>query len=374
MYVTVSEDHRGLSRSSNYYFIIEENKLMHISRYAISQRRNYDYIEYYVDLSKLRDKRVVEILSSNTRILCKAYAYPAEDLSLRFDQRRREDLPLSYLNGFELAYLELDERRFLQTDWRRYYMPMIEKLYELSEKLRSSGEYLHLPELVACQIKSRANYPLSFLIPYSRSARRKSLEVLTRQIHQLWITARIITELARLGLLERARLDFRQSSPHAIALFRCGGDTCSLWYEFDMNPYTMCGGRLWYTNPPDVLREFYGHVDEVMRKRGLGRTPLRPDVVILHRGANCDELAEGFRVRAIIECKNWEYEYWARDVDNQLIPYREIFRPDTMVLASMKKVPDAVKTSLRRQGIVVIDEVYPGGDGEEELLKFVKSL
>ncbi|MEM4439637.1 MAG: hypothetical protein QW680_13510 [Pyrobaculum sp.] len=82
-----------------------------------------------------------------------------------------------YLNGFELAYLKPDERGFLQTDWRRYYMPIMEKLYELFERLKSFGEYLLLSELIAYQIKSRASYPLSFSIPYSKSARRKLLGV-----------------------------------------------------------------------------------------------------------------------------------------------------------------------------------------------------
>ncbi|MEM4439636.1 MAG: hypothetical protein QW680_13505 [Pyrobaculum sp.] len=55
---------------------------MHISRYAVSQERYYDHVRYNVDLDKLRDKRVVEIMSNNSGIFCKAYAYPAEDLSL----------------------------------------------------------------------------------------------------------------------------------------------------------------------------------------------------------------------------------------------------------------------------------------------------
>lgn len=78
--------------------------------------------------------------------------------------------------------------------------------------------------------------------------------------------------------------------------------------------------------------------------------PLGPDVVILHGGASCDEPTEGSRMRAIIECKNREYEYWAWDVESQLTPYGEIFQPDAVVLASMKKIPDVAKSSLRGRG------------------------
>ena len=231
-----------------------------------------------------------------------------------------------------------------------------------------------LTRLIARQINSQANYPLSFLIPYSENARRKSLEALTKEIHQLWVVARILMELNRLGKLEKVDLDFEQSSYHAIALFNCRDGPCSLWYEFDMYPPTMCRGMLWYKEASDELKNFYKHVEDILRRRRLRRAPLRPDIAIIHGGAKCDELTQGFKVKIIIECKNWEYGYWAKDIDNQIIPYKEIFQPDIMVLASLKKVPQYAKNMLSKYGIAVIDEVYPRGKGLEELLQIIRII
>ncbi|MEM4971876.1 MAG: hypothetical protein QXE01_11575 [Sulfolobales archaeon] len=378
MYIIVRESHRGLSRSSQYYFVIEENRLLHISHYAVSQKKIYeDLVEYIVDLNRLYNKKIVEISSTNSGILCIASIYPAEDLRLEFDQRRRETQGLSYLNSFELAYLTYDERMFLQTDWKQYYLSMIKELSKFLTELKNLNRefpYIILTSLIACQIESRANYPLSFLIPYSANARRKSLEALTKEIHQMWVATRLIVELAKFGRVRNTYINFEQSSYYAIASFYCKSEICSLWYEFDMNPHTMCGGMLWYKSASNTLRKFYEHAVAVLNKRGLKRAPLRPDIAILQGGMSCDEVVNEFKVKMIIECKNWEYEYWAKDVDNQVIPYKEIFQPDVIIIASMKKVPEHIKSLLNRHGIIIIDEVHPGGKGEKELLELIKTF
>lgn len=378
MYIIARESHRGLSRSSQYHFVIEENRLLHISHYAVSQKKIYeDMVEYIVDLNRLYNKKIVEIPSTNSGILCIASIYPAEDLRLEFNQRRIERKELSYLKSFELAYLTYDERMFLRTDWEQYYLPMIKELSKFLAELKNLNRefpYVFLPSLISCQIESQATYPLSFLIPYSANARRKSLEALTKEIHQLWVATRLIIELAKFGRLKNTYLNFEQSSYYAIATFYCKGEICSLWYEFDMNPHTMCGGMLWYRSASDTLRKFYERAVGILNKRGLERALLRPDIVILQGSMSCDEVANTFKVKMIIECKNREYEYWAKDVDNQVIPYKEIFQPDAVIIASMKKVPEHIKLLLNRHGIIIVDEVHPGGKGEKELLELIKTF
>jgi len=75
-----------------------------------------------------------------------------------------------------------------------------------------------------------------------------------------------------------------------------------------------------------------------------------------------------------IECKNFDYEYWTEDVDNQIIPYKEILQPERMVVASLKPVPQDVEKRLKSLGIEVIDNVYPQGAGEEKLIEYVKQV
>ena len=58
--VTIRESHSGLSRSSDYHFVLEGGRLIHISRYAVSKRKIFkDMVEYVIDLSKLHGKKLL---------------------------------------------------------------------------------------------------------------------------------------------------------------------------------------------------------------------------------------------------------------------------------------------------------------------------
>jgi len=57
--VEVCEFHEGL-RGGSYYFVVEGRRLVHISRYALSERRGYG-TSYYIDLSKVRGKTIIEV-------------------------------------------------------------------------------------------------------------------------------------------------------------------------------------------------------------------------------------------------------------------------------------------------------------------------
>jgi len=471
-YVKVTESHRGLSRHSNYYFVIDGNKLVHISKYAtLPPHKDSDRVEYTVDLSNLSGKTIIEIMSSNSGIYCDVEEYPAEDLGLDYSSRRRARRPLSYLNNFDLSHLGPEEREFLSRDWKQYYMPMIEQLRDFLDLVKNkklnlpnkvSDVYIDLPSLIDCQIKSYVNYPLSFLIPYSLNARKKSLEGLTREIHQIWVATRIIMEINNRNILRSLTLsssdflslDFKQGSSYPIATFNCGHDTCSIWYEFDLNINTMCDGMLidavvvktssielpdnTYTSEStrqiesDLLKKYVKEIFEndvpwaqaleylwaqarkyvkeifenaevdisrlpngikkiyerVIKVKGLkgyedlikvkreNRVPLRPDIVILRGINSCKDFknVDEIKVKVLIECKNLDPEYWRQDVDNQIIPYKQIFQPDIAILASLKKVPEDIKIKLNKNGIKVIEYVYPGGRGEKELLDIIKAL
>jgi len=408
--VKVTECKGGLSRSTDYYFVIDINskRLDHISKYASSIHNKGECIEYEVDLSRLGGKNIIEISVTNSGIICSAGEYPAEDLPLPYDSRRIIGRPLSYLNNFEFTYLEPDEKKFLQGDWKQYYIPMIEQIRNFLNQVNNnklnllkgntSNVYISLPNLIQCQIESGATYPLSYLIPYSDKARGKSLEGLTKEIHQIWTTSRIIEELDKRYALKSLTssssnfnfqsLEFKQGSSYPIVTFNCNYGTCSFWYEFDLNPSTMCDGRLWYMKKdeiPNWIKDILERASKILGVEsnkivGIGshdkRLPLRPDIVILNDVKSCRDLdkVDKLKIRAIIELKNLDIQYWINDIDNQIIPYKQIFQPDIEVVASLKKVPDSIKAKLGRQGIKVIDEVYPGGKGEMELLQIITNL
>ena len=353
-----------------YYFVIDGNKLVHISQYAVSSEivGKTGLIEYNIDLNKLRGKTIVEIVGSKASGLYDSlYAFPAEYLGNHYEIASR--LPLSYLNNLEFTYLTQEDREFLLGDWKKYYTPMIEQLkafYSLP------NVFIFPQHLLYLQLKTGVNYPLPFLVPYPEG-RKRALGSLTKEIHQIWVTIRIIMGLGAISAKNFISF-FKQSSSHSIATFKCRCGDCSLWYEFDIHPLTMFSGAGWREKEiPNSLKEFYERDLKISKSK---KHPLRPDIAILCNVKNYEDFykIEKVIVRALIECKNQDIKQWRKDINAQIIPYKQIFQPDIAIVASLKKVPESIKAQLNQQGIKIIDEVYPRGKGEKELLEVIKSL
>lgn len=374
--VIVREWWGGLSRSSSYYFVIEGNRLVHISRYAKEAEvdRRDGRAEYVIDPHDLKGLKVLEISASNKGIFCNTFLYEPEELAKKPLERRYETKPLSIINSLKIEHLTSKEQSFLNREWNNYYLPMINRIREILQPIREQVGYLEITDLLRCQIFGGFDLPLSYLIPYSEVARRKSLEGLTKEIHQIWVTVEIVAALARRGKLVGFRPVFKQSPYNATAIFTCTGGTCSLWYELDINPLTLCEGMLWYSSIPEGLGVILERARSVYRGRRLERMPLRPDLVVMEGADTCEGLKHGFKVKAIIECKNQEYMYWAKTVENQVLPYKEIFRPDYTIIASLMPVPESAKIKAARYDISLIDEVNPRGEGIDRLVEIIDSL
>ncbi|BFH74757.1 hypothetical protein SJAV_27010 [Sulfurisphaera javensis] len=353
-----TEFHSGFSRSSNYYFVINGNKLIPLVNFAKSKSGYYDYVTYEVDLDNVPGETVELSVSNRGHITLSKFNYP-------FSISNSVFVPLSILNNLDFTYLDNDEKRFLQGEWREYYLPMLNFIRQLNEAV--------FPSLLNNQIKY-ANYPLSFLLYYSKKAREKSLENLTKQIHQVWLATFIASyyHYTRKALIS-FNPDFTQSSYYAIATVNCHSIKCGIWYEFDMQPHTMCRGVNWWGHKSSQeLQQFRTRVEEVKSQYGLKTAPIRPDIVILSYASNCDEIMQyGLHVDTIIELKNSDFCFWQNSIYQQIVPYKQIFSPRQLIVASLKPVPKSVKTTLSNQGITIIDEVHPNGDGLKQLLQLL---
>jgi len=246
--IKVVEFHQGF-HSSNYYFIVDGDRLVHISNYARAvEGRVGDSVTYLIEPALVGDRPVVELSSSRRGgLFCNVHIYDIRDLGLepleRLERARREHISL--LSRYRPAYLSPSEESFLWGDWSRYYVPMLEDLKSLVEWLRGilpgPFSYVGLPMLAKCQLEMGAAYPISYLIPYSVNARRQSLQALTKQLHQLWVTLTILRYLHNRGKLHVLRASFEQSPTEPLAVLGCCRGPCGLWYEFDLHPLTMCG-------------------------------------------------------------------------------------------------------------------------------------
>jgi len=78
-------------------------------------------------------------------------------------------------------------------------------------------------------------------------------------------------------------------------------------------------------------------------------------------------MSHGLDIELLIECKNKDFRYWKKDLESQVFPYAELFRPKHFILASLKPVPDTYKRRLNREDILIIDNVYQRGEGRRSL-------
>jgi hypothetical protein len=295
--------------------------------------------------------------------------FRGEELSIDPLLRNAKPIKLAdVINRFEPAYLNPSEMSLI-VEWNRFYRPM-------ASYIRGSGNII-ISGLAQLHIAHDLRYPVSVLIPYSAYARRLLYSQIAKQIHQVWVTVRILREFKPYPL----KLLLMQSSYSPIDIVNGYG----VWYEFDLNPLTMCGGILWNrrallpeVNIPPNLAKIYEKMEKILRVTGSGRHPTRPDIMFTYV-TRCSELIDMIgsgepAVKLIIECKNSSYRYWAKDIEVQIKPYAEILQPEFIVIASMKPVPTEIKKRLSIFGIDVIDNVYPGGIGEKELVNVKKAL
>jgi hypothetical protein len=239
--------------------------------------------------------------------------------------------------------------------------------YIKKEVIERGGKLL-ATVILYLHIVNDLKYPVSFLIPYSEKARFMHLNNLTKEIHQAWIVTRILREFTS----QHLTLSFEKSSWFPIAIV----DDYAMWYEFDLDPESMFEG---IPRRKNILSQFKGmeiykkRACEVVKRLGLKSLPLKPDIVFTY-AKEPREFLQNPAIKLLIECKNFDYSSWERDVENQVKPYMEIFRPEHMAVASLKPVPQDVKKALACYGIDVIDNVYPEGLGEQELITYVKRV
>jgi hypothetical protein len=102
------------------------------------------------------------------------------------------------------------------------------------------------------------------------------------------------------------------------------------------------------------------------------RLSMRPDItVLLDVGSLKDFYNKEFEIGAIIECKHNEIK--ENDI-KQVKIYQYIFRPRLTILASLKPISVYLKNELKRNNILLFDEVYHDGNGTLKLLDAIRLI
>jgi len=387
MMVRVLENHSGF-RGGTYYYVIEGSLLKPLSSYALTKNEGDDVVEYEVDSEALKGKEIIMVSSSTTSFTCEIVVADIDALSrssLIPGNKGVRGESYSYLNNLDFTFLTEEEKRYVRGEWREYFLPMTKELrvffYEIYPQLLEAhnpnadilrtvsllsrmplSQITSLSPLLQCQIKdSSTSYPLSFLIPYSDKARQKSLETLTKEIYHTWLLTKIIE--AYKDKLDYINFKFNQTTPVAVI-----SKKYSIWYDFDMRPAEICGGKL---RRSEAMKEYFERVEKFFEGRRTNRLPLRPDIVIMDDVLSCEDMSKkGIKVKLLIEAKYSDIKYWEKDIYSQVIPYMELLQTENSVVVSMKPIKKGIEDSR----VPIIDNVRPEGEGEKKFVQFLKEI
>ncbi|RLE87135.1 MAG: hypothetical protein DRJ67_05520 [Thermoprotei archaeon] len=367
----VTEFHGGL-RKVLYYYVVEGGELVHLSKYSRSWRREAGgIVEYLVDLERIRGREILCVGGSRRGGLVLGLI-SAEELA----SRPRALRPVTLSEVFRRFKVEVHSTlsNYVE-DWRRYFIPMLEEIRELEGRLGR----VKCSDLVRLHVDEVPELPASVLIPNPRAARR-SVEALMAGIHEIWTALKILESVSVFTPVKESLfapagkcLNFSYANTRAVCtLTTRRGRKFSMWYQLDINVESLSysGGWLYYARPPPAVKVWQERLREVVKRYGLRRQPTRPDMVLMEgEVTHFGDLSGDTVVAAVIDCKFHEFEEFRDEVFTQVIPYKEVFQAGHVILASLKDVPEEFKQSVKE--VVVIDCVYPGGDGIGELTDLI---
>lgn len=103
---------------------------------------------------------------------------------------------------------------------------------------------------------------------------------------------------------------------------------------------------------------------------------IRPDIVAAkgHFERTRDFVDSKNPLELIIECKEDPFDNWKSEIESQILPYQETFKPNNFIIASLEPIPDARKGILQSRGMKVVDSLKPNSDTIRTLYSTVREL
>ncbi len=350
--IRIKERWKG-TRGGFYVYVVEGDMLVHISNYA---KR--------ILLGKWEEEVVYEVLEDELKdkvIYCFDYSRSGNAFLIRCSINDFIDGELKkydYLESLEKRIHEIRNLDFLVKDrkllslvsrFKQIFIPMAEEVKSYARvkgfELSFIGHQARLEEVFRDPV---LYYFTSMSLPKNRS-RAMSLRVVQKWIYQLWVL-KLLCEALNVSKFKGheykgvPRWYIEQGSAFSTAIAETPFGDATFWLEFQ----------------PGIAAHMIG----MFVRRHV---PVRPDIIAV-KGyflMTNDFLNSGKPIDLLIECKEGPFTTWRKDIQSQIIPYKEAFKPRTFILASLEYVPANVKSKLGSLGIKVIDNLKLGSKSIE---------
>lgn len=351
--IKIRDEPKARTRRKTFHYIREGTILRHISKYAETRIREGDEkaftITYDVPEGKLKGKQIHAFSFTNSGGFG-VWKCPAELVEEEWKKSESVSEEELHMLRFEI---ESDDVRGLLLEEERFYAPMINEINEF--KARIGMDYILASDRVSDYFKDVKHGEASCLCNYPERSRQKSLEQTFKFLHQWW-ALKLIHEALGAVKIERG-WSVTQGEPYPVSIFvDKQGNSYTCWFE----PQLI--GR--------APQNYMGPLTPAFEGRVVWK---RPDLLISK--GKYSSIAEPNKFDILIECKNLSFDKWWMNgavIEEQLLPYKTLFNPKALVVASLKPIPGQMKRELGNQGFPSVDEVYPKGKGIHELTNILK--
>lgn len=357
--VKIREEVGRGTRGGPYVYVVEGNELVHISEYATGRLPGkYDEVIYDIPKNKLAGKILYcfDFSRSGGAFLIKCRIENFEDgYSKSYEYLELLSERISELHGLKFRVKD-PVLKSLLTQFEQLFAPILQdiKKYEDAQNFKISfmGHQSRLEDV----FKSPDLYYFTFMcLPKDRS-RINSIKVTRRWLYQIWVF-KLLCEALKVSKFKAHEYEgkpywwIEQGSDFSTCVAETPLGEVTFWLEFQPHKGA--------------------HMTGMFAERHI---PIRPDIVVVK---GYFERTEGFidskkLIDLMIECKEDPFDKWRNEVNSQILPYQEIFKPKNFIIASLEPVPEDTKRCLENQGIKTIGNLKPNSKSIETLYNTIK--
>jgi hypothetical protein len=339
------------TRGGHYVYVLEGGQLVHISEYAVKRLpgRYEDEVDYEVPVDRVAGKALYcfDFSRSGYAFLIKCGIEDFEDgFPKRYEYHDLLERRVGELRGLRFR-VGSPKLASLLAQLERIFIPMIREVQEYERARGFQVRFMGHESRLESAFRRPDAYYFEFMSLPSDEGRVRSLRVTRRWIYELWVL-KILCEA-----LEVSRFKGHEHEGKPFWWVEQGSDLSTAVGEASLGDLTF-----WLEFQPSR----YAHWAGAFARR---RVPVRPDVVVARGSFERTEafVNSGRPMELIVECKEDPFEEWRKDVEAQIIPYLESFKPRKLIVASLEPIPEGARGMLEGRGIGVADDLRPKGRG-----------
>jgi hypothetical protein len=337
METTIKERWRG-TKGAYYFYVVEGNELVHVGDYALSSNKHENIVIHRIPVNKVTGKTIYRFYFSNSGLMflgkCKIEDFK-DGSPEKCESSKVQEI---YNLRFRVKDPLLQD---LQVQFKQLFIPMVHELKEYEREKGFNILCMGKQRRLESMLEDPERYYFEFMcIPEDRR-RAKSLKETRKWIYELWVMKLLC------DAIEVSKFKGNEQEGNPCWWIEQGSEVSTCIAETPYGDFT-----LWLEFQPSkgahMLGMFAGR-----------RVPVRPDIVVA-RGSfeRTEEFVESENaIDLLVECKEDPFDSWKREIESQILPYRQIFKPNNLILVSLEHIPEDVRGKLEDQGIKAVDNL-----------------